>query len=316
MEDSKFVLAAVCSSLEEATAAGITLEEARIPVLVDPNDASGAFPNLQEVKGIHLLVPEDQLGAARELLDERVPLDELVEEDADELSRAEATVFGSEKPSRSFLPRVCDVLLLVTIGFLLGFLCTHYGLLEGFSSWLPTDSRSRLAQDANGDGKADNWLTFAPNGDMLRFESDQNFDGSPDAWYVYKSGIPVRSRLDRDFDGVPDAWYVYESGIPIRSKLDRDFDGSEDTWEIYESGILMLSKIDIDGDETPDVYEHYEHGVVSEVEWRPTGNEPVRREVYSNGVLQEVYVRTPSGMKLSERLDRSGAPLPLTDLGQ
>jgi hypothetical protein len=65
--DDAIVLETFASRIEAEMAAGL-LESEGVPALVLADDAGGAYPSLQFVRGVHLLVATEDQYRAREIL--------------------------------------------------------------------------------------------------------------------------------------------------------------------------------------------------------------------------------------------------------
>lgn len=66
----------------------------------------------------------------------------------------------------------------------------------------------KVAEDTNGDGKADRWLTYEA-GEITRVEADTNHDGKIDETAHYPGGKLSKVEKDSDYDGKIDKWIEY-----------------------------------------------------------------------------------------------------------
>lgn len=112
--------------------------------------------------------------------------------------------------------------------------------------------RKREVVDADGDGRAEKTVYYAPDGEIARVEEDTDGDGQVDSWASYEAGQIARRRADTDGDGEADTWTLYQDGQMARHEQDSDGDGVRDKIELYRGGKLARRSEDADGDGRPE----------------------------------------------------------------
>lgn len=115
--------------------------------------------------------------------------------------------------------------------------------------------------DADGDGRADTWARYAPDGLFLETAHDRNADGEPDQWLEYDAaGRWSRARHDDDFDGEEDLWEEYRDGAAHAFSADNDRDGRPDEWGTLRDGQVVERRVSFANDATIDKRVHYRQG--------------------------------------------------------
>lgn len=121
---------------------------------------------------------------------------------------------------------------------------------------------SKLAYDANGDGKTDTW-GYMDGVRVIRVEADENQDTKIDRWEYHRSvpnasdpGNPLDTveRIERStrHDGKVSRWEFFEAGVLARVEEDTTGDGTVDKWEAYANGSLLSMSLDTTGSGRPD----------------------------------------------------------------
>lgn len=121
-----------------------------------------------------------------------------------------------------------------------------------------TGRLSRLAYDANENGRHDTWA-FMDGATLVRLEADENEDGQIDRWEYYPpssaAGLkqpPERIERATRFDGRVSRREFFEEGVMTRIEEDTDGNGVTDKWETYRQGVLAVLALDTTGRGTPD----------------------------------------------------------------
>lgn len=141
-----------------------------------------------------------------------------------------------------------------------------------------TGKLTRLAYDANNDGKHDTWA-FMDGAKLIRLEADENQDGRIDRWEFYpvdatKGAKQVPERIERStrFDGQVSRREFFQNGAMVRVEEDTDGNGKIDKWETYSSGTLVTLALDTQGRGKPDRRLVYSaDGGLEKIEADPTG---------------------------------------------
>ncbi len=292
MNESKLVLLDTFASREEAISALAALKEEGIFSQIDENFTSNAFPNLQVLNGVKLYVHEDKLEKAASVLENMQPITENFEEinyseegapeDFEPSEDFTSTSENGPKPKGSSSGCIA-ALGLIGFGFFLGWMLT-YGLALGFYN----KDKFSDKYDRNSDGKVDEIFYNDPFGNLIESTRDNNFDGKMDEWVDYEDDLISNLKLDTDFNGVANTLSTYKHGNLVSTIYDHDEDG------------------------TPECFSFYQNYILQKVEWRTPEDKIVRREIYSKGVLAEVYKLDTNGqLRLSEKINFKGHQLPL-----
>lgn len=122
-----------------------------------------------------------------------------------------------------------------------------------------TGRLTRLAYDANNNGKHDTWA-FMDGAKLIRLEADENEDGKIDRWEHYPAPDPAGGlkqppeRIERAtrFDGQVSRRELFEAGVLARIEEDTDGNGAIDKWETYAAGTLVTLALDTKGSGKPD----------------------------------------------------------------
>jgi hypothetical protein len=142
-----------------------------------------------------------------------------------------------------------------------------------------TGKLTRLAYDANNDGKHDTWA-FMDGAKLTRLEADENQDGRIDRWEFYpdnatKGAKQTPERIERStrFDGQVSRREFFENGVMARVEEDTDGNGTIDKWETYSGGALVVLALDTQGHGRPDRRLVYNaEGGLEKVESDPSGS--------------------------------------------
>ena len=266
-------------SLVEADLALARLEQAGVTGRVESDDAGGAYPVLQN-HGAHLLVCAEDADRATALLNE--PIETPDGEDSPELLAAAEQEVARHRGGRTLVfgapPDI--VVLCLLLGFFFGFLASRFGVFS--SDFVLSWTADSTAEDLNGDGRADEWITYWGPA-VTRVQQDRNFDGEIDATWRY-----VDTRVST-------------------AERDDDFDGRIDTWEHWAPANIESIRSDVDGDGRPDIDEYYVHGLHRQSDYRPGGGDLERVDVYEKGTLREIYLVDDDGeQKLFLAFDEFG----------
>jgi hypothetical protein len=150
-----------------------------------------------------------------------------------------------------------------------------------------TGRLTRLAYDANNNGKHDTWAVM-DGARLTSLEADENEDGKIDRWEYYPSTATAQGpkqppeRIERAtrFDGRVSRREFFEAGTMARVEEDTDGNGAIDKWETYAGGTLVLLALDTQGRGTPDRRLIYRpDGSLDRIEADPSGSgrfEPVK----------------------------------------
>ncbi|HVH55605.1 MAG TPA: hypothetical protein VM791_05100 [Vicinamibacterales bacterium] len=142
-----------------------------------------------------------------------------------------------------------------------------------------TGKLTRLAYDANNDGKHDTWA-FMDGAKLTRLEADENQDGRIDRWEFYpdnatKGAKQTPERIERStrFDGQVSRREFFENGVMARVEEDTDGNGTIDKWETYSGGALVVLALDTQGHGKPDRRLVYNaEGGLEKIESDPSGS--------------------------------------------
>lgn len=115
-------------------------------------------------------------------------------------------------------------------------------------------------------------------------------NGQTDEMWIYCDGHLVEHREDRNLDGEWDYRTYYTNGFIARAEYDNNFDGKPDEWWTFsDDGTDTLQK-DTDFNGVPDMFATYKNRIIQQVDLKPNGLKySVTREIYSNGVLTEIW---------------------------
>lgn len=145
-------------------------------------------------------------------------------------------------------------------------------------SYDPSGKLTRLAYDANGNGKEDTWA-YMDGARLVRLEADENEDGHIDRWEYYPaaaSGLktpPERIERSRRADGRIFRRELFENGELARIEEDTDDNGVMDKWETYAAGALTMLALDTAGRGKPDRRLIYRpDGALDRIEVDPSGS--------------------------------------------
>jgi hypothetical protein len=142
-----------------------------------------------------------------------------------------------------------------------------------------TGKLTRLAYDANNDGKHDTWA-FMDGARLTKLEADENQDGRIDRWEFYPANAtkgakqpPERIERSTRFDGRISRREFFENGVMVRVEEDTDGDGKTDKWETYADGALVMLALDTQGRGKPDRRLVYNtNGALERIEADATGS--------------------------------------------
>ena len=121
---------------------------------------------------------------------------------------------------------------------------------------------TKLAYDADGDGKAETW-GYMDGVRVIRLEADENNDSQIDRWEYHRNVPNAKSpanpldtveRIERAtrYDGKVSRWEFFDQGALIRVEEDTSGDGKVDKWETYANGSLVSMALDTTGRGQPD----------------------------------------------------------------
>lgn len=132
------------------------------------------------------------------------------------------------------------------------------------------DGEQVVAHDLDRDGRADLWVVTAltPDGRerTVRKEIDLSGDGTADLFKRYDpQGRLLVEAYDADFDGKLDAVVHYADGTRVRAERDEDADGRADVWVFYDGDRILRREEDRDGDGEVDYREEWEDGTVTRI---------------------------------------------------
>ncbi len=238
MNDKKDVVVKTFSNETDARLAQLNLESMGIEAHIHKDDCGGAYPQLQVVEGVRLVVHIDDAEKAERILDE-IEAEEISVTKESELSRK------SKKWGLFF------------IGFFVGVCLTSIAsvIFEKGNSIL----NGKIEFDNNEDGKPDAFYYYK-NGLLINYDEDRNYDGITDAWSFYESNRIKSCETDDNFDCKVDGWFTFVDRNNSQSKFDTDFDGVPDVtdyiakgliqrvdWHPHDSGIIVRREIFKDG---------------------------------------------------------------------
>lgn len=140
-----------------------------------------------------------------------------------------------------------------------------------------TGRLTRLAYDANDNGKDDTWASM-DGARLTTLEADENEDGRIDRWEYYPAGAggprqtPERIERSTRFDGKVSRREFFENGVMTRVEEDTDGNGALDKWETYAGGALAVLALDTSGRGRPDRRLIYRpDGSLDRIEADPSG---------------------------------------------
>ncbi len=143
-----------------------------------------------------------------------------------------------------------------------------------------TGRLTRLAYDANNNGKHDTWAVM-DGARLVSLEADENEDGKIDRWEFYPATAtaggmkqaPERIERATHLDGRVSRREFFEAGAMTRVEEDTDGNGAIDKWETYAGGALVLLALDTDGGGKPDRRLVYRpDGSLDRIEADPSGS--------------------------------------------
>ena len=117
---------------------------------------------------------------------------------------------------------------------------------------------SNDADDTNGDGRPDQWISVDEEGITI-VENDRNYDGSIDyTLELDESGQKKREEMDFNYDGSMDDFSYYKNGVLVRREIDSNYDTAIDIWVYIHEGVYIKKyKRDIDFDGKVDVMRNF-----------------------------------------------------------
>lgn len=119
----------------------------------------------------------------------------------------------------------------------------------------------RAMADTNGDGLADIWVKYDPDGEtMSELAIDIDHDERADQWRYFENGQLVRIGRDTRDDGRPDIWSVLEQGSRVVAVwTDTTNDGEPDVWAVYsDTGTIAQVSYDTNGDGRAELWVNYD----------------------------------------------------------
>ena len=142
-----------------------------------------------------------------------------------------------------------------------------------------TGRLSRLAYDANNNGKDDTWASMDGTR-LLKLEADENEDGRIDRWEYYPAGgaggarqPPEKIERATRFDGRVSRTEYFAGGVMAKVEEDTDGNGATDKWETYADGALLTLALDTTGRGSADRRLIYRpDGSLARIEADPTGS--------------------------------------------
>lgn len=272
MNPEETVVLKTFTSENEAIVAASRLGSEGIEAHIQKDDCGGAYPSLQMVRGVRLLVkPEDLENADR-------ILDEVDGEDTGEVEEEERP-----KDSRRTGWNVILSFGLFGLGLAIGYYVspeltdpsTYTGVLKserykngtpGLFSYYVKGRLVRAEEDRNNDGKIDAWYKYTA-GRIRSTDYDNNFDGKPDAWVTYKDQFNCTEKTDTDFDGKPDATLLFVHGLLQRFDWHPNDSAIITRRESFVHGVLTEALVDTDKDGIFDLkitYDPYERPIAKE----------------------------------------------------
>ncbi len=295
MNEPKLVLLDTFSSREEAISVQAVLKGEGIFSQIDENFSSSAFPSFQLLNGIKLYVAEEQLEHAQSVLENVQPFIENPDDDdlPQDHEPVEEITASKEQELEPVIRKGCFLTFLfycflVGVGIVLGYFLTVYGFMDPVSRALYSDDIYQTSFDLNSDGQDDLFATYSGDGTYLSHSKDNNFDGKIDEWSDYKMGFVSNTKTDLNYDGTADAWAKLENGNLISLKV---------------AGNL---------DQKPSQFYFYDHGLIKSLEWRTPEGKVVRKEIFKDGILSEIYKLNANGqLRLAEKIGPQGHQLPI-----
>jgi hypothetical protein len=114
----------------------------------------------------------------------------------------------------------------------------------------PGGSAIRAQIDTDGDGVADRWEYYGPDGRVAKVGSSRRSPGKPDTWsYPDGFGGVGRREYDDDGDGIAERAEDLLDGVVVAEELDTDGDGRRDRRLVRgPSGAIERIETDPDGE--------------------------------------------------------------------
>jgi len=153
----------------------------------------------------------------------------------------------------------------------------------------PAGRLTRLAYDADGNGKHDMWAHM-DGARLIKLEADENGDEQIDRWEYYPAagsdGLkqpPERIERATRHDGKVSRREFFEAGVMVRVEEDTDGNGVTDKWETYAGGALVTLALDTQGRGRADRRLTYRpDGALERIEEDPTGSGEFREVKWRN----------------------------------
>lgn len=214
--------------------------------VADENLANADPPVVFASGGVRLMVADEELPRAREILDaaareEPVFLDfpEPLEDDV--AGRGDS---GGEEGARWRFDNLVMAAACVLLGAVVGSALYRSWLSGGGAHAAVTEI------DPDADGVVD-WRHHYEQGGLRRVTGDRDGDGTVDMRIEYEPSVPglaLNGEADQDFDGRFETTLVYENGRLVREVIDEDGDGTVDAALVLEHEVpVRLEEFEADG---------------------------------------------------------------------
>ena len=187
------------------------LQQEGIEGRVDGEYLQGGVGDLQAINLVRVLVPDENLVMAREIINKWEALEPRSPKEENKI----------EKKSNGLLK------------YLVGVLVGIAGMYWAYNTPVTIDGI-----DFNGDGSLDEKWTYV-NGRISKTELDRNLDRKVDYRYFFnRKGIVSSSESDENFDGIFETESKFKNGIIILSKSDTREDGYKNYHVLFKNGAL------------------------------------------------------------------------------